>query len=141
HAGEIMAQGFPDRMQHTFKTAMEVLLDNERLGEKNARGFYSYEPDKRGKVKKTYDPSVRVLLAPHTAAATEFDAQTIIDRLMIPLCLESVRCLEQGIASSANDIDMALIFGVGFPPFKGGALRYLENMGIQTLLIITAFID
>jgi 3-hydroxyacyl-CoA dehydrogenase / enoyl-CoA hydratase / 3-hydroxybutyryl-CoA epimerase / enoyl-CoA isomerase len=132
HAGQIMAEGFPDRMGHTFKTALEVLMENNRLGEKNGKGFYSYEPDKRGKIKKTYDPSVLELIAPHTAAPKEFSDEEIIDRLMIPLCLEAVSCLEQGIADSANDIDMALIFGVGFPPFRGGALLYLENMGIGT---------
>ena len=40
-----------------------------------------------------------------------------------------MRCLEDGIVSRATDLDMALIFGVGFPPFRGGALRYLDNMG------------
>lgn len=131
HAGKIMAEGFPDTMQQNFKTALEVLAENNRLGEKNGKGFYSFEADKRGKIKKTYDPSVRELLATHSDAPKEFGNEQIIDRLMVPLCLEAVRCLEQGIANSATDIDMALIYGVGFPPFRGGALRYLDNMGIK----------
>ncbi len=131
HAGGVMAEGFPERMGQSYKTGLEVLLENNRLGEKNGKGFYSYEPDKRGKVRKTYDESVRAVLAPHVDAAKEFSEEEIIDRLMVPFCLESVRCLEDGIVSCATDLDMALIFGIGFPPFRGGALRYLDNMGAQ----------
>ncbi|MEE8056583.1 MAG: fatty acid oxidation complex subunit alpha FadB [Pseudomonadales bacterium] len=131
HAGQVMADGFPDRMGHDYKTGLEVMLENNRLGEKNSQGFYSYEPDKRGKVRKTYDESAKELLALHVDTPKEFTEEEMIDRLMIPFCLESVRCLEDGIAGSATDLDMALIFGVGFPPFRGGALRYLDNIGNQ----------
>ena len=130
HAGKVMSDGFPDRMGQTFKTCLEVMLESERLGEKNSKGFYNYEPDKRGKLRKTYNESVKALLAPHVDAPKEFTDEEIIDRLMIPFCLESIRCLEADIISSATDLDMALIFGVGFPPFKGGAIRFVENMGL-----------
>ena len=131
HAGKVMSDGFPDRMSQTFKTAMEVMLENDRLGEKNGKGFYSYEPDKRGKLRKTYDETTKQLLAPHVDAPKEFSEEEIIDRLMVPFCLESIRCLEANIVSSAIDLDMALIYGVGFPPFKGGAIRFVENMGLE----------
>jgi 3-hydroxyacyl-CoA dehydrogenase/enoyl-CoA hydratase/3-hydroxybutyryl-CoA epimerase/enoyl-CoA isomerase len=109
-----------------------VLLENDRLGEKNAKGFYIFEADKRGKVRKTYDESVRALLAPHVDAPKEFSNEEIIDRLMIPLCMESIRCIEDNIVSNASELDMALIYGVGFPPFRGGAMRFVENMGLAT---------
>lgn len=48
---------------------------------------------------------------------------------MIPLCLEAVRCLEDGIVESATELDTALIYALGFPPFRGGALRYLDSIG------------
>ncbi|MFA7554754.1 MAG: fatty acid oxidation complex subunit alpha FadB [Spongiibacteraceae bacterium] len=130
HAGAVMAEGFPERMGHDHKTCLEIMLDNNRLGEKNGKGFYSFEADKRGKVRKTFDATTQTLLAPHVASPQEFSAENIIDRLMIPFCLESVRCLEDGIASNANELDMALVYGVGFPPFIGGAIRYIENMGL-----------
>ena len=132
HAGRVMAESFPERMSQDYKTALEVLLENNRLGEKNGKGFYSHEADKRGKVRKTYDESVQELFTPHVDAAKEFSDEEILDRLMVPLCMESIRCLEDNIASSATDIDMALIFGVGFPPFRGGAMRYVENMGLAS---------
>ena len=50
---------------------------------------------------------------------------------MIPMCLEAVRCLEDGIAASATDVDLALIYGIGFPPFRGGALHYIDDIGVD----------
>jgi 3-hydroxyacyl-CoA dehydrogenase/enoyl-CoA hydratase/3-hydroxybutyryl-CoA epimerase/enoyl-CoA isomerase len=130
HAGQVMSEGFPERMSREYKTALEVLLENQRLGEKNAKGFYLYELDKRGKPRKNIDPQVAELLAPHVDSPKSFDREEIIDRLMIPLCLESISCLEDGIAGSATELDMALIYGIGFPPFRGGAIRYVENIGL-----------
>jgi 3-hydroxyacyl-CoA dehydrogenase/enoyl-CoA hydratase/3-hydroxybutyryl-CoA epimerase/enoyl-CoA isomerase len=49
---------------------------------------------------------------------------------MIPLCLETVRCLEDGIVASAAEADMGLVLGLGFPRFRGGALRYIQNQGL-----------
>ena len=131
HAGQVMAEGFPDRMSQEFKTGMEVMLDNERLGQKNGIGFYRYELDKKGRQKKVVDEQTRELLKDHVGPAKEFTEEEILDRLMVPFCLESVRCLEEGIADCATDLDMALIFGVGFPVFRGGALRYIDNTGLQ----------
>jgi 3-hydroxyacyl-CoA dehydrogenase/enoyl-CoA hydratase/3-hydroxybutyryl-CoA epimerase/enoyl-CoA isomerase len=54
--------------------------------------------------------------------------------MMIPMCLEAVRCLEDGIAASATDVDLALIYGIGFPPFRGGALHYIDDVGIDTFV-------
>ena len=55
HANDVMAEGFPDRMAHQGKTAIPVMYENERLGQKNAKGFYAYEEDKKGKPKKVTD--------------------------------------------------------------------------------------
>ena len=102
HAGAVMADGFPDRMKPDGKTAMEVLLENDRLGEKNSLGFYKYEKDKRGKNKKVVDESVFDLLKGHVAEPKEMSAEQIMSRLMVPYAMESVRCLEEGIAASAS---------------------------------------
>lgn len=131
HAGKVMAAGFPERMARDYKSSLEVMLDNDRLGEKNGLGFYRYEADKRGKKQPLPDEQVDGLLAPHVDSRQTFEDEVIIDRLMIPLCLEAISCLEAGIAANATELDMALIYGVGFPPFRGGAIRYVENMGLQ----------
>jgi 3-hydroxyacyl-CoA dehydrogenase/enoyl-CoA hydratase/3-hydroxybutyryl-CoA epimerase/enoyl-CoA isomerase len=130
HAGAVMAEGFPDRMARDYRTGMEVLLNAGRLGQKNGQGFYRYEVDKKGRPQKQFDETVWGLLKDDVAQRKTFSDEEILDRLMVPFCLEAVRCLEENIADCATDVDMALVFGVGFPVFKGGALRYIDNMGL-----------
>ena len=134
HAEGVMAEGFPERMSRDFKSAMDVMFENERYGQKNGVGFYKYETDKRGKPKKVVAEKAYELIAPVAAESKDFDAEDIIARCMIPMCLEVVRCLEDNIVETPADADMGLIFGVGFPPFRGGAIRYIEEMGLQNFV-------
>ncbi|MCL6268774.1 fatty acid oxidation complex subunit alpha FadB [Sansalvadorimonas sp. 2012CJ34-2] len=134
HAEGVMAEGFPDRMKRDFKSALDVMFENERYGQKNNIGFYKYETDKRGKPKKVVDEGTYELIAPVCGEKKEFEADDIIARMMIPMCLEVVRCLEDKIVETPADADMGLIFGVGFPPFRGGAIRYIEEMGLQNFV-------
>jgi 3-hydroxyacyl-CoA dehydrogenase/enoyl-CoA hydratase/3-hydroxybutyryl-CoA epimerase/enoyl-CoA isomerase len=131
HAGAVMAEGFPDRMKYDFKTSHDVMFENERYGQKNGRGYYVYEQDKKGRPKKVVDDEVAALLAPVIEGNAALDDEAIVDAMMIPMCLEAVRCLEDGIAASATDVDLALIYGIGFPPFRGGALHYMDDLGID----------
>jgi 3-hydroxyacyl-CoA dehydrogenase / enoyl-CoA hydratase / 3-hydroxybutyryl-CoA epimerase / enoyl-CoA isomerase len=130
HAGAVMADGFPDRMKHEGTTAIDIMYDAKRYGQKNDVGFYKYETDKKGKAKKIADPAVYDMLKPAVRAQGEFSDEAIIERMMIPLCIETVRCLEDGIVEAAAEADMGLIYGIGFPPFRGGALRYIDSIGI-----------
>ena len=131
HAGAVMAEGFPDRMKYDFRTSHDVMFENERLGQKNGRGYYAYEADRKGRPKKVVDEEVAALLAPVIESSETLDDETIVDSMMIPMCLEAVRCLEDGIAASATDVDLALIYGIGFPPFRGGALHYIDDVGLD----------
>ncbi|MHB0777425.1 fatty acid oxidation complex subunit alpha FadB [Halomonas sp. WWR20] len=131
HANEVMAEGFPDRMAREGKTAIEVMYENQRLGQKNGKGFYRYEEDRKGKPKKVIDAQAYELIKPVTQESREFSDEDIIARMMVPLCMETVRCLEDGIVGSPAEADMALIYGIGFPPFRGGALRYIDAMGVS----------
>ena len=131
HGAEVMAEGFPDRMKPNFKGAIEVMYANKRLGQKNDLGFYKYVLDRKGKKAKTVDPIAEELVA--SIATTEkhaFDAQDIIDRMMLTLCNETVRCLEDDIVSTPAEADMAMIMGIGFPPFRGGPCRYIDQTGV-----------
>jgi 3-hydroxyacyl-CoA dehydrogenase/enoyl-CoA hydratase/3-hydroxybutyryl-CoA epimerase/enoyl-CoA isomerase len=131
HAGAVMAEGYPDRMKYDFKTCQEVMFENNRFGQKNGRGYYAYEMDKKGRPKKSVDAEVAALLAPVIDGNETLSDEDIVDWMMIPMCLEAVRCLEDGIAASATDVDLSLIYGVGFPPFRGGALHYVDDVGID----------
>lgn len=130
HAQAVMAEGFPERMNKDYKDAIDVMFESERFGQKNNKGFFSYSIDRKGKPKKSQDDDVADLLAPVLGKATEFSADEIIARMMIPMINEVVRCLEEGIIDSPADADMALVYGLGFPPFRGGVFRYLDTLGL-----------
>ena len=135
HANAVMAQGFPDRMASTEKTATTLLFEAQRFGQKNGKGFYAYVPDKKGVPKKTVDPEAQELLKPlirvdNSASITD---QDIIDRMMLPLIIECSRCLEDGIVNTPVEVDIALVYGLGFPPFRGGPFRYADATGLKAL--------
>jgi len=97
HAEAVMAEGFPDRMTKDFKTAGDVMYENDRYGQKNGKGFYVYEMDKRGKPKKVVDEQTYELLADVTGERREFDADEIIARMMVPMATELARCLDAAV--------------------------------------------
>jgi len=135
HANTVMAQGFPDRMSSEDRTAIEAMFEAGRFGQKNSLGFYKYVADKKGVPKKEQDPSVKELLAPlvkedRSASITD---QDIIDRMMLPLIIECSRCLEDRIVATPVEVDLALVYGLGFPPFRGGAFRYADAVGLKAL--------
>lgn len=131
HGAEVMSEGFPDRMKPSFKGAVEIMYENKRLGQKNDVGFYKYELDRKGKKAKTIDPTAYEVIAPMvTGEKREFDPQEIIDRMMLALCNETVRCLEDNIVATPAEADMAMIMGIGFPPFRGGPCRYIDQTGV-----------
>ncbi|MFT5709748.1 MAG: 3-hydroxyacyl-CoA dehydrogenase/enoyl-CoA hydratase/3-hydroxybutyryl-CoA epimerase [Halioglobus sp.] len=136
HAAAVMAEGFPDRMQHEFKDVSEVMFENDRLGQKNDIGFYKYVPDRKGRKQKTVDEETYALIKPHVGEPAEFEAQDIVTRMMIPLCTEIVRCLEDKIVGSAAEADMALIYGIGFPVFRGGAMRHIDSVGVKEFVAL-----
>jgi len=53
---------------------------------------------------------------------------------MVPMATELARCLEEGIVASPAEADMALVYGVGFPPFRGGIFRWIDSIGIEAFV-------
>lgn len=134
HCETVMAEGFPARMGKHFKACTDVMYEAERYGQKNGRGFYRYETDKKGKPAKVVDEEAYTLLAPHCAERREFSDEEIIARMMVPMVTEMARCLEEGIVDSVAEADMALIYGLGFPPFRGGVFRWVDSVGIDKVI-------
>ncbi|WOS36537.1 Fatty acid oxidation complex subunit alpha [Oligella urethralis] len=135
HASKVLADGFPDRMKADYTGATEALFKADRLGQKNGKGFYKYVADDSGRKRKTADDEVKDILAPHVDAAApgsvDFTAEEIRDRLMLAMCNEVARCIDEKIVASPEEADMALIMGLGFPRFRGGALRYIDQIGLK----------
>ena len=129
HCQEVMAAGF-ERMVITFDSAIDRLYEKKYFGQKAGKGFYLYKPDKRGKPKKLQNPEARSLIAGAQSASIDYSDEKIIERMMLAMCLETVRCLEDGIVETPIEADMGLVLGLGFPTFRGGALRYIDTIGI-----------
>ncbi|MDN2482438.1 fatty acid oxidation complex subunit alpha FadB [Vibrio agarivorans] len=130
HAQAVMAEGFPERMAKEGRDAIDALFDADKYGQKNGHGFYSYTLDRKGKPKKTFNQEILSTLGDVCSEPQTFDDQTIIQRVMIPMINEVVLCLEEGIIATPQEADMALVYGLGFPPFRGGVFRYLDSIGI-----------
>ena len=131
HAQALMSAGYPERMAKEYRDAIDVLFDAGRFGQKTAQGFYRYQHDKSGKPKKSADSQVIRLLETVGKPSQPFDEKEIIARMMIPMANEVVRCLEEGIIASPAEADIALVLGLGFPPFQGGIFRWLDTQGSQ----------
>ncbi|MBS1135364.1 MAG: fatty acid oxidation complex subunit alpha FadB [Burkholderiaceae bacterium] len=136
HAAGVMAEGFPDRMKPDFENTTTVLVEHKRYGQKNGKGYYTYAPDKKGKPKKAPDPETYELIKGVVGARKEFAPEEIVARCMVPMVNEVVRCLEEKIVASPYEADMSLIYGIGFPPFRGGACRYVDQMGAATFVAL-----
>lgn len=134
HAQAVMAEGFPSRMGKTERDAIDVMYDNERYGQKNGKGFYVYSEDKRGKPKKEAPDESYALLKDVVKADNDFSPDEIINRTMLPMIIETVRCLEEGIIASPAEADMGLVYGLGFPPFRGGVFRYIDTVGLDKIV-------
>jgi 3-hydroxyacyl-CoA dehydrogenase/enoyl-CoA hydratase/3-hydroxybutyryl-CoA epimerase/enoyl-CoA isomerase len=130
HAAGVMAEGFPDRMQPDFKSATEVMFELERFGQKNGKGFYEYVADKRGKPAKTVNEEVYGMIADVVGERVEFEREDVIARMMLPMAIEMARCVEEGIVGTPAEADLALLYGVGFPPFRGGIFRWMDTVGM-----------
>ena len=133
HGGEVMAEAFPDRLKFdsNTKSSIEAIYEAGRLGQKNGKGFYKYEPDRRGKIKKAVCEDAIEIIKSVGGFTKEFDAEEIVARMMVPMVIEVMRCMDENIVGTAAEADMALIMGVGFPVFRGGALKYVDSMGAK----------
>lgn len=139
HAAEVMAAGFSDRMSAGQGLSPgEALFKAGYLGQKNGKGFYSYAPDAKGRPQKKFDPAVLSILQPAIAGGSEkMSGEEIVERMMLPMVLEASRCLSDGIVATPTELDMALIMGLGFPPFRGGLMKYADRIGAADLVKIS----
>jgi 3-hydroxyacyl-CoA dehydrogenase/enoyl-CoA hydratase/3-hydroxybutyryl-CoA epimerase/enoyl-CoA isomerase len=134
HASEVMAKGFPDRMPLKPDYSVAVLYKAGRYGQKNGKGFYTYSIDAKGKPKKEVNPEIYGILGIDAAKFnTSVTDAEIIDRLMLPFVFESARCLNEKIVETSEELDLAMLTGLGFPPFRGGPMRFAESVGASAL--------
>ncbi len=129
YAGMTMYQAFPERI--VAAPLVPALVKQGRLGQKSGRGFFSYQ-NKKGKAED--DPAVATIIAGYRRGERKFTRDELIQRLFLPMLLEATRMLEDKIVRDVRDVDLGLIFGLGFPPFKGGLLYWADTIGPAKLL-------
>jgi 3-hydroxyacyl-CoA dehydrogenase/enoyl-CoA hydratase/3-hydroxybutyryl-CoA epimerase len=120
--GEVLQAAFPDRMKMGGE---EALAASGRLGRKNGKGFYEYADGKRGKPA----PEAYEVLRVSRRDRPPLPAEVVQARLVLPMVNEAAFCLEDGVVREPGKLDLAMIFGTGFPPFRGGLLRYADSLG------------
>ncbi len=123
-AGGVMHAAFGDRLAPAIH--MDALVQAGRLGRKNGKGFFAYEDGrKQGVASEVYGLlGLTRGSGPGTEAVTE--------RLTLAMLNEAARALEEGVVRSPRDGDIGAIFGIGYPPFRGGPFRTLDAMGAAT---------
>ncbi len=129
HAQAVMAAGFPQRMQKDYRDAIDALFDANRLVRRTASVSGVIKTTAKVSRRKKKMLAVDSLLADVSQSKRDFSDEEIIARMMIPMVNEVVRCLEEGIIATPAEADMALVYGLGFPPFHGGAFRWLDTIG------------
>jgi 3-hydroxyacyl-CoA dehydrogenase / enoyl-CoA hydratase / 3-hydroxybutyryl-CoA epimerase len=119
--GLVLAEAFGARMAPS--EAMRRVVAANRTGRKGGKGFYRYdESGKKGDV----DLSIYDIIG---GKRRDVDREEIVQRCVLAMVNEAARCLEEGILRSPRDGDIGAVFGIGFPPFRGGPFRYMDSVG------------
>jgi 3-hydroxyacyl-CoA dehydrogenase/enoyl-CoA hydratase/3-hydroxybutyryl-CoA epimerase/3-hydroxyacyl-CoA dehydrogenase/enoyl-CoA hydratase/3-hydroxybutyryl-CoA epimerase/enoyl-CoA isomerase len=128
YAGRVVNAAFADRAAPS--RILGELVAAGRLGQKSGAGFYSYAKSSRG----TDDPAFAALLDKVRRGNRTITQEEITDRLFLPMLTEASRCLSEGIVRDPADVDMGLILGIGFPAWRGGILRWADEMGMAKVV-------
>jgi 3-hydroxyacyl-CoA dehydrogenase/enoyl-CoA hydratase/3-hydroxybutyryl-CoA epimerase len=126
-AAKTLQEAFSERWD--APEAIKAVAEDGRKGKKNEKGFYRYEDDESKGVDETvYD------LLPGGRDRKDVDAEEVKQRCWLAMLNECAYCLEEGIAEEPRDIDIGVIFGLGFPPFRGGILRHADSIGLRKIV-------
>ena len=128
-ASEVLVNAFPERAIHS--NILDVLCKNNRLGQKNGAGFYVYN---KKNTKGLFDKTIYDIINKYIKKEKPLSKEEMLDRLILPMIVEATKILEDGIVTCVRDIDMSMILGSGFPPFRGGLLRYADSVGINNII-------
>lgn len=128
--GPILVEAFGERF--AAPSGFDAVLQDDRKGRKNGKGFYLYGQKGRGAKKKQVDPSVYRLL--NVTPKAQQSGEEIAQRCVMLMLNEAVRCLDENVIRSARDGDLGAVFGIGFPPFRGGPFRYIDTLGAASVV-------
>jgi 3-hydroxyacyl-CoA dehydrogenase/enoyl-CoA hydratase/3-hydroxybutyryl-CoA epimerase len=124
-ASKVLADAYRDRSSPAL--VIEELVSVGRLGKKSGRGLYRHQGAKA-------EPDSEVLSVIGAEPRRSVDAAETIQRCIYLMVSEAVRCLEEGVVRSPGELDLAMVMGIGFPPFRGGLCRYADSVGLQSVV-------
>lgn len=124
----ILHAGLGERIQPS--PLLETLYKEGFHGKKNGKGFYLYLHGTRGGA----SPLVKARVPKQKDNAGWLPEQEIVERAVFLMIKEAALCLEDKIIDRVDHLDAALIFGIGFPPFRGGLMRYAEKLGAKYIV-------
>jgi len=124
----VMQEAYGDRLTAPPGPGIAALVKAGRFGRKSGRGFYSY----KGGKKRGVDESVYGLLGIHPNGGPR--PAEIMQRLVLGIVNEAARALAESVVRSPRDGDIGAIFGFGFPPFRGGPLRYADDLSAERVV-------
>jgi 3-hydroxyacyl-CoA dehydrogenase/enoyl-CoA hydratase/carnithine racemase len=134
HAGRTMAAAFPDRVVPA--PIVERLFERGRIGQKVGKGFFDYAPSKGGRPPRGSDSKevAQLINECRAGSSPKLSAQELTDRLFLPMLVEATRVLEDKIVTDVRDVDLGLILGIGFPPFRGGLFFWADDVGVAQIV-------
>jgi 3-hydroxyacyl-CoA dehydrogenase/enoyl-CoA hydratase/3-hydroxybutyryl-CoA epimerase/3-hydroxyacyl-CoA dehydrogenase/enoyl-CoA hydratase/3-hydroxybutyryl-CoA epimerase/enoyl-CoA isomerase len=126
----IMERGYPDRAR--TNPLLAGMAATGRLGQKTGTGFRRHDGSGSRPIA---DPSFARILDSHRIKRdSPPDGEEIVDRLFLPMLVEAVRALDEGVVNDSADVDLGVLLGLGFPEFRGGLLRWCDTEGAGTIL-------
>ena len=135
HAGRTMAEAFPERVVPA--PIVDKLFERGRIGQKAGKGFFDYAPAKGGKPPRGTDSEEVAQVdrrLPHRRRRGSSRSEELTDRLFLPMLVEATRVLEDKIVTDVRDVDLGLILGIGFPPFRGGLFFWADQIGAAKIV-------
>ncbi len=115
-------------------TVREVLCENGRRGQKNGRGYYTYDPETRA---STPDPEVEQLIKDFAVGRgveqRDVTDQEVLERCLYPMINEGAKILDEGIAIRGSDIDVVWVNGYGWPLYRGGPMYWADSVGLAEI--------
>jgi 3-hydroxyacyl-CoA dehydrogenase/enoyl-CoA hydratase/3-hydroxybutyryl-CoA epimerase len=124
----VFNDAFGERMKPSELNAKVIAA--KHLGKKNGKGFYTY--DSTGREKK-FDPEIYSILGVEPKAGAVSDEE-IVERCVLAMINEAAMCLDEQVVATPAELDLGMIMGTGFPPFRGGLCRYADTLGPQAIL-------
>ena len=121
--------------ESTSSTIRELMCESDRRGQKNGRGYYTYDPETRA---ATPDPEVEQMIKDFAIAQgheqREVTDQEVLERCLYSMVNEGAKILEEGIAIRGSDIDVVWVNGYGWPMYRGGPMYWADSVGLPEVV-------